>query len=207
MGGFIMENSLEDMLNDLGTLSGTTLSNVEASSDVTVSKVPEESPVVESPGFEENTEMLDALNKEEELSIKEKILKKLARYDTINSEQIKNAMKHEELYNKILQAVPELAEELRQLEETQNACENEIEVIKKELLPMFQVAVAEDPDNKTLLCNKVQATYVYPTKKHSFDLKDFMEKESAFYFDNISKFAPYAKISDVSDSVKVTIKK
>ena len=44
-------------------------------------------------------------------------------------------------------------------------------------------------------------------KEHSFDLKDFMEKESSFYFDNISKFAPYAKISDVSDSIKITIKK
>lgn len=178
-----MEN-LEDMLSDLGTMSGTTLSNVEASSDVTITKVPEEN-----------------------LGIKEQILKRLARFDTVNSELNKSKMKYEEVYNKILEAVPELASELKELEMTQNACDNEMEMIKKELLPMFQVAVAEDPDNKTLLCNKIQATYVYPTKKHSFDLKEFMEKENAFYFDNISKFAPYAKISDVSDSVKVTIKK
>ena len=98
-------------------------------------------------------------------------------------------------------------ESLKELDLQRDACNSKMELIKKELLPMFQVAVAEDPDNKTLLCNKVQATYVYPTKKHSFDLKDFMEKESSFYFDNISKFAPYAKISDVSDSIKITIKK
>lgn len=174
---------MEDMSLDdlLGSLSGN-LENVTATTSVTVEPVEEE-------------------------TIKSKILKRLARYDDLNKKHEKAILDYDEVYQELLKASPELASKLKELEMTQDACDNEMELIKKELLPMFQVAVAEDPDNKTLLCNKVQATYVYPTKKHSFDLKGFMEKESSFYFDNISKFAPYAKISDVSDSVKVTIKK
>ena len=186
--------NLEDMLDNLNT-NGATLANVEATSDITITKVPTE---VETP-------VDTAL--ESSGSVKDNILKKLARYDELVKASNKAADDYDAFLEKLKEATPDLGSELTRALHTQEACENEMEMIKKELLPMFQVAVVEDPDNKTLLCNKVQATYVYPTKKHSFDLKDFMEKESTFYFDNISKFAPYAKISDVSDSVKITIKK
>lgn len=179
---------LEDLLKDLGT----TLEDVKATTDVKVEKEEIKPEVKEEPVEE---------------TMKSKILKRLARYDDLVKAEAKSASDYDILYEELLNSNPELAEKLRQLDMTRDACNSEMEIIKKELLPMFQVAVAEDPENKTLLCNKIQATYVYPTKKHSFDLKDFMEKESSFYFDNISKFTPYAKISDVSDSVKITIKK
>ena len=173
---------LEDMLNN----SGITLADVKATTEVTIEK--KEEP-------------------DKDLGIKGNILERLARYDDLVKAEAKSSMEYDEVYEELLKSNPELAEKLRQLDMTRDACNSEMEIIKKELLPMFQVAVAEDPDNKTLLCNKIQATYVYPTKKHSFDLKDFMEKESSFYFDNISKFTPYSKISDVSDCVKITVKK
>ena len=171
---------LEDMLNT----TGGTLAGVEATTDVVVTKT-----------------------EEKDMGVKGNILNRLARYDELVKNESKYETDYNEVYEELLKANPEIADKLRDLDMQRDACNNEMEMIKKELLPMFQAAVAEDPDNKTLLCNKIQATYVYPTKKHSFDLKDFMEKESSFYFDNISKFAPYAKISDVSDSIKITIKK
>lgn len=182
--------NLEEMLEDIQTVGGT-LAGVEASTDITVEK--EETPV--------------AAVLSEERSIKDKIIDKLSTYDTLVKAEATIATDYDNVYEELLKANPEIADKLKELDLQRDACNSKMELIKKELLPMFQVAVAEDPDNKTLLCNKVQATYVYPTKKHSFDLKDFMEKESSFYFDNISKFAPYAKISDVSDSIKITIKK
>lgn len=193
--------NLEEMLEDIQTVGGT-LSNIEASSDVTITKVPDIDPIK----VPVETSILGPMENKE-TGIKDSIIKRLARYDELVKSNAKAETTYEEVYQELLASNPELAEKLKLIETEKSACENEMESIKKELLPMFQVAVVEDPNNKTLLCNKVQATYVYPTKKHSFDLKDFMEKESAFYFDNISKFAPYAKISDVSDSIKITIKK
>lgn len=182
--------NLEEMLEDIQTTGGT-LAGVEASTDIKIEK--EEVPV--------ETVLGDTS------SMKDKIIDRLSTYDTLVKAESKITTDYDEVYEELLKANPELADKLKELDLQRDVCNSKMELIKKELLPMFQVAVAEDPDNKTLLCNKVQATYVYPTKKHSFDLKDFMEKESTFYFDNISKFAPYAKISDVSDSIKITIKK
>ena len=186
---------LEDMLSK----SSFTDAGVDASTWVSVDKIPVEGedPVVESPGFE----------KVKENSVKDTIVGRLSRYDDLVKAEAKAASDYEEVYEELLKSNPELANKLKELDMQRSACNNEMDMIKKELLPMFQTAVVEDPENKTIVCNKIQATYVYPTKKHSFDLKDFMEKESSFYFDNISKFTPYAKISDVSDCVKITIKK
>lgn len=182
--------NLEEMLEDIQTTGGT-LAGVDASTDIKIEK--EEIPV--------ETVLGDTS------SMKDKIIDRLSTYDTLVKAEATIAADYDNVYEELLKANPEIADKLKELDLQRDACNSKMELIKKELLPMFQVAVAEDPDNKTLLCNKVQATYVYPTKKHSFDLKDFMEKESSFYFDNISKFAPYAKISDVSDSIKITIKK
>jgi len=186
---------LEDMLNKDYIVDA----GVDASTWVSIDKVPTEGedPVVESPGFEEV----------KEATVKDTIVSRLSRYDDLVKAEAKAASDYDEVYEELLKSNPEIASKLKELDMKRDACNNEMEMIKKELLPMFQTAVAEDQDNKTILCNKIQATYVYPTKKHSFDLKDFMEKESAFYFDNISKFTPYAKITDVSDCVKITIKK
>ena len=58
-----------------------------------------------------------------------------------------------------------------------------------------------------ILYGKIQATYVYPTVKHQFDLKSFIEEQNEFYTEHLSVLDPYSTMTKVSDYVKYTVKK
>ena len=83
----------------------------------------------------------------------------------------------------------------------------DLDIIKQEATPVFRKVVELNNNDKTLLYGKIQATYVFPTEKHKFDLKLFIEEQKDFYIDNISYFDPYSEITQVSDYVKFTVKK
>ncbi len=88
------------------------------------------------------------------------------------------------------------------LEET----DKQQEKIKDDLLPIQKDLYEADNDNKTLVYNKIQSTFVAATEKNQFDLKKFKEENAEFWTNNNAVLAPYAKITPVSEYLKITVK-
>lgn len=121
-------------------------------------------------------------------------------------------------YNVLTQQLEALIAQVRldnkELIDAINAKSNEIEAtkaeqskIKEDLLPVQREVYLIDNEDKTLKFNKIQSTYVAPTEKNKFDLKQFREKEPEFWKENFDILKPYAEITTVSDYLKITISK
>jgi hypothetical protein len=78
--------------------------------------------------------------------------------------------------------------------------------IKETLVPLQKGAFEANDKDKTLIYNRIQSTYVEATEKNQFDLKTFRTEQKDFWEKNLDVLRPYAKITNVSDYVKVTIK-
>lgn len=79
--------------------------------------------------------------------------------------------------------------------------------IKEQLLPIQRLVFQANEKDKTLRYNQIQSTYVEPTEKNQFDLKKFREEQKDFWKENLEVMQPYAKITAVSDYIKITISK
>lgn len=183
--------SLEEMLNELDT-------GVSANSDTIKST--------------DNSDILEAdvdvnIVKDSNITFREKVINKLKDYEDITNSQAKLEVEKEEVMNSIKKACPELFDRISKLDNEILAKDNQIDEMKKSITPLFEKAIKESSDNKTLLYGKVQGTYVDSTKKHSFDLKSFIDENKDFYTNNISIFDPYSKITDVAAYTKITVKK
>ena len=81
------------------------------------------------------------------------------------------------------------------------------ETIKNDLLPLQEKLFYTDKKEKTLIFNKIQSTFVEATVKNQFDLKKFREEEKTFWEEHLDVLRPYAKITDVAEYLKITVKK
>lgn len=142
-----------------------------------------------------------------EKTCREAALDKMKDYEETNARKVKLDSEIADLEIEIRKQCPEMFDKLDKLNEQLKKEEARLKEIASESTPFFAQAVKEDEDNKTLLYGKVQATYVYATDKHQFDLKSFIEEENDFYTEHLSVLDPYTTITRVSDYVKYTIKK
>ena len=137
------------------------------------------------------------------------IIEELKNYENLNSKVEEITKEKAALMEKLKESNLELYEQIEQVEKQKSELDLQMGEIKQKVTPLFAKLIELDPehDHKTKVLNKIQATYVFPTKKHSFDLKGFMEGEQKFYLDNITTFSQYSTISDVSAYTKFTVKK
>lgn len=167
-------------------------------------KIEEDNNVKESNTKDTSCEMTT----EEDIRDKrEKALLKLKEYEDVTSDINKLNLEREDILSEIRKSCPELVSKLEENEAATKLKDDKLKIIASEALPFFRIITNYSEDNKTLIYGKVQGTYVYPSVKHQFDLKSFIEEEKDFYTDNISMFDPYSKITNVSDYVKFTVKK
>lgn len=181
--------SLDDLLEE--TVTNTDSLVTKASSDIRVVK-DEVSAAVEQPV---------------QKTCRDIAIEKMKEYDEVNAKKAKLEASIAEIEVKLREACPELYSELDNLNMQANTQANRLKEIASEATPFFAQAVKEDEDNKTLLYGKIQATYVYATEKHQFDLKSFIEENNEFYTEHLSVLDPYSTITKVSDYVKFTVKK
>lgn len=149
-------------------------------------------------------------------SSKDSVMHRLAIYESLENTKndYQTALERiEQKKNEMLEEFAKNNEEFRQLlEDSQKVSldieevKQEQETLKTEILTFQRDAYADSEDNKSLTYNKVTATYVLPTEKNSFDLKKFREEQTDFWNDNQDILGTYAKITPVSDYVKLTIK-
>lgn len=134
-------------------------------------------------------------------------LDKMKEYEETNARKVKLDSEIADLEIEIRKTCPEMFDKLDKLNEQLKKEETRMKEIAAESTPIFARAVEEDEDNKTLLYGKIQATYVYPTVKHQFNLKSFIEEQNEFYTEHLSVLDPYSTMTEVSDYVKYTVKK
>ena len=134
-------------------------------------------------------------------------LDKMKEYEETNARKVKLDSEIADLEIEIRKACPEMFDKLNKLNEQLKKEEARMKEIAVESTPFFAQAVEEDEDSKTLLYGKIQATYIYPTVKHQFDLKSFIEEQNEFYTEHLSVLDPYSTMTKVSDYVKYTVKK
>lgn len=134
-------------------------------------------------------------------------LDKMKEYEETNARKVKLDSEIADLEIEIRKTCPEMFDKLDKLNEQLKKEEARMKEIAAESTSIFARAVEEDEDNKTLLYGKIQATYVYPTVKHQFDLKSFIEEQNEFYTEHLSVLDPYSTMTKVSDYVKYTVKK
>ena len=184
----LLEKELEDLLSSSSTSTLKDSMITEASTDVVVKK-------------DEDT------SNEDEKSPRDVVLDKIKEYESVSKEKAKIDSQIEEIEEQIRQACPELYSKLDELNTKSKSNADRLKEISSETTPFFAKAVEIDEEDKTLIYGKVQATYIYPTTKHQFDLKSFIEEQNEFYTDNISIFDPYSTFTEVSGYTKFTIKK
>lgn len=183
--------SLEDMLASLNDIKS-------------------DSKVMNNLGVEASTEIKTVVEPKEEskeITFREKSINLLKDYEEITKENSNLSKKIEDIQNSLRELHPDLYEQIDAINLTIASNESRLKQIASDACPLFEGAIKEDEENKTLVYGKVQGTYVYPTEKHQFDLKSFIDENKEFYTDNISILDPYAKITPVSAYVKFTVKK
>lgn len=149
---------------------------------------------------------VDVVSVKEE-SQKDLAINELKKYESVLDNNALLEKQLEEVEAKISELCPDLVKERQDILNKISDNGSLLKAIQSESLKYFANAVAQDENNKTLVYNKVQGTYVYPTKKYSFDLRSFVEEQNQFYTENIALLNSYSTISDVSDYVKITVKK
>lgn len=143
-----------------------------------------------------------------------KAMEKLAAYEaaekkiaTLDGEMTLLNQELEGLISKIKQENKELIDKINAKSNEIEMAKSEQEKIKEELLPLQREVYLVDKEDKTLKYNKIQSTYVAPTEKNQFDLKAFREEQGDFWKEHLDIMNPYAKITEVSDYLKITISK
>ena len=142
-----------------------------------------------------------AMEKLEEYEAEEKKIIRLDGEMTLLNQEL------EYLISKIKQENKELIDKINDKANEIEAAKAMQESIKQQLLPLQREVYLADNEDKTLVFNKIQSTYVAATEKNQFDLKKFREEQKDFWKENLDILKPYAKITDVSDYLKITIKK
>lgn len=183
--------SLDDLLNEEIVANNDSLVTV-ASSEIKVVK---------------ETVSLEEAKANTSKTCRDVALEKMKEYEEVSNKKAKIDVEITDIEAEIRKACPELYEKLDKLNEQSAKEAGRLKEIASEATPFFAQAVKEDEDNKTLLYGKIQATYVYPTDKHQFDLKLFIEEQNEFYTEHLSVLDPYSTITSVSDYVKFTVKK
>lgn len=145
---------------------------------------------------------------EKEATSEEKVLNWLKEYEN-NDNSIKELedlinIKEQELTNKIRETYKELYDEIEELKLQKNNLTISQEAIKNSASMCFEEYYKET-NNKKLSYGLCNATYVAPTTKHSFKLKEFLAEHKDFYDDNKDILEPYAKVSPVAGYVKITV--
>ena len=185
------EMNLEETLDGLDSNDSLI---TKASSDIVVTKLDESEP-------------LEGTNETAKVTPREEAFKILSKYEIKVREIDDISAKIKDVQSKIEETCPELFKEIKTLENDLAKKNEDLDIIKQVATPVFRKVVELNNNDKTLLYGKIQATYVFPTEKHKFDLKSFIEEQKDFYIDNISYFDPYSEITQVSDYVKFTVKK
>ena len=166
--------------------------------------------------FEQDTENEDKEMTEQEFAElnRKKAMEKLEEYEAEEKKIIRLDGEMTLLNQELEYLISKIKQENKELIDKINDKANEIEAakaiqesIKQQLLPLQREVYLADNKDKTLVFNKIQSTYVAATEKNQFDLKKFREEQKDFWKENLDILKPYAKITDVSDYLKITIKK
>lgn len=138
---------------------------------------------------------------------KEKAMELLQKYEESDKEIAKLNDEIEELMKPFREANKELFDTIDKINQQIADLKAVEDSISKEILPYQRITYSIDNDYKEMTYNNVHSTYVLPTKKHQFEFKKFLEENADFYENNKTVMSPYAKITDVSDYVKISVKK
>lgn len=146
--------------------------------------------------------------------IRKKAMSKLEEYEscekqisTLDGEMTLLSQEFDALIASIKLEHKDLIDKINSKAEEIEAKRAEQEQIKEALLPLQRTVFMQCPDDKTLKFNKIQSTYVAPTEKNQFDLKLFREEQPKFWEEHLDILGTYAKITSVSDYIKITISK
>ena len=146
--------------------------------------------------------------------IRKKAMSKLEEYEscekqisTLDGEMTLLSQEFDALIASIKLEHKDLIDKINSKAEEIEAKRAEQEQIKEDLLPLQRTVFMQCPDDKTLKFNKIQSTYVAPTEKNQFDLKLFREEQPKFWEEHLDILGTYAKITSVSDYIKITISK
>lgn len=199
-------NSLEEMLE--ATMVNDDSTVVKADVAVEVKKEPEQLQLDLGLDDVEEKVKVDTDN------LKKSAMDKLGEFDeledrkTILSGDLTKAQQElEMLFAKVRASNIDLINKINSLTNELESIDDEQSKIKEELLPMQKELFEANEKDKTLVYNKIQSTFVAATEKNQFDLKAFREEQKDFWEKNYSLLKDYAKITNVSEYLKVTIKK
>lgn len=155
----------------------------------------------------------DTVSLVQEQSFKDKAMEELKKFEELQNkkEQLEAQLTLangdlEVLISKIKVDNKELIDKINSLANEIKSLTDEQDDIKETLVPLQKGAFEANDKDKTLIYNRIQSTYVEATEKNQFDLKSFRTEQKDFWEKNLDVLRPYAKITNVSDYVKVTIK-
>lgn len=155
----------------------------------------------------------DTVSMVKEKSFKDKAMEELKKFEELQNkkEQLEAQLTLangdlEVLISKIKVDNKELIDRINTLANEIKSLTDEQDDIKETLVPLQKGAFEANDKDKTLIYNRIQSTYVEATEKNQFDLKTFRVEQKDFWEKNLDVLRPYAKITNVSDYVKVTIK-
>lgn len=187
------EMNLDEIINDVSN-SMTIGLDISSGVDIQINKDDTVS-MVQEPSFKDKA--MEELKKFEELQNKKEQLE--AQLTLANGDLDILISKIKVDNKELIDKINSLANEIKSLTDEQND-------IKETLVPLQKGAFEANDKDKTLIYNRIQSTYVEATEKNQFDLKSFRVEQKDFWEKNLDVLRPYAKITKVSDYVKVTIK-
>ena len=208
--------NLDELLNSVPD-SGKMFEKADV--EVTVVKDSNE-PVKDS--LKQETNSIDTSNNEDREVTKEEAaamnrdlaMGKLAEYESYENKITSLNVEMSSLNSELDELISKIKLDNKELIDKINAKSLELEQakkmqdsIKEQLLPIQRLAFQANEKDKTLRYNQIQSTYVEPTEKNQFDLKKFREEQKDFWKENLEVMQPYAKITAVSDYIKITISK
>ena len=171
--------------------------------------------------IKELEELEEVISEERELTkddlakaCKKEAMNKLGEYESLEDRKVvlagelKAAQQELEMqFSKVRAQNLELLDRIEKLGNDLEDVEKGQAKLKKDLLPIQRELYNLDSDEKTLVYNKIQSTFVAATEKNQFDLKKFREEQADFWKTNLEVLKPYAKITDVAAYLKITVKK
>ena len=200
---------LEEMLNEPITAKDEEPLYTKADVDVVITKDSEE-PSEEIGDLEEDR---DLTGEEYAAKCKKEAMEKLGEYEelekkkiVLNGEITKAQQELEALFSKVRAANLDLVNKIEKLNNEFETASGMQDKLKEELLPLQKEIYLVNNEDKTLVYNKIQSTFVAATVKNQFDLKKFKEEQEDFWKEHLDTLKPYAKFTDVSPYLKITIK-
>lgn len=201
--------SLEEMLE--ATMVKDDSTAVQADVQVEIKKEPEQLQLDLEFDDEEKEEPKKEVNTEE---LKKSAMDKLGEFEALENKKTvisgdltKAQQELEMLFSKVRAQNIDLINKINDLTNELEVIGDNQDKIKEELLPMQKELFDANEKDKTLVYNKIQSTFVAATEKNQFDLKSFREEQKDFWEKNYSLLKDYAKITNVSEYLKITIKK